>query len=91
MLDAIDSARTDGVFGGTLAAPPAGQAAAADLLEACMEKAHALLETATPMSGEVATIYGALAKHHKARTRGVGRVARAGRWVLAAGSAACCA
>lgn len=66
MLDAIDSKRVDGVFGGDLADKahiPAGQAQCANALAAAYEKVGELQETATDASGRVAEVTAALAKH----------------------------
>ena len=61
-LDAIDSKRTNGVFGDP-AAPPAGQAQAVTALEDCFAAVASLQETATDMSGRVAVVHDALTKH----------------------------
>ena len=52
----------DGVFGDK-ANPPAGQAAAVDALEDCFRLVSDLQETASPYSGRVAVVHGALLKH----------------------------
>ena len=64
MLAAIDAKRSDGVFGGTLADVPAGQAQAVELLEQAFERAHALLEGATDMDSHLkAVVFEPLVKH----------------------------
>ena len=66
MLAAIDAKRSDGVFGGTLADVPAGQAQAVELLEQAFERAHALLEGATDMDSHLkAEVFEPLVKHKR--------------------------
>ena len=66
MLAAIDGRRSDGVFGGDLGDVPAGQAQAVELLEACFERAHALLEGATEMDSHLRTeVFEPLVKHKR--------------------------
>ena len=66
VLAAIDARRVDGVFAGDLKDVPAGQAQAVELLEACFERAHALLEGATDMDSHLRTeVFEPLVKHKR--------------------------
>eukprot|EP01025_Chloroclados_australasicus_P000943 TRINITY_DN10312_c0_g1_i1.p1 TRINITY_DN10312_c0_g1~~TRINITY_DN10312_c0_g1_i1.p1 ORF type:complete len:425 (-),score=52.98 TRINITY_DN10312_c0_g1_i1:361-1521(-) len=64
MLDAIDSRRVDGIFGGNLAdnTIPAGQAACSDLLSQCYELVEQLKQTAGDMGPEMRRIYKSIQK-----------------------------
>ena len=66
MLAAIDARRADGVFAGSLADVPAGQAQAVELLEQAFERAHALLEGATDMDSHLKVeVFEPLVKHKR--------------------------
>eukprot|EP01026_Neomeris_dumetosa_P000974 TRINITY_DN10238_c0_g2_i1.p1 TRINITY_DN10238_c0_g2~~TRINITY_DN10238_c0_g2_i1.p1 ORF type:complete len:408 (-),score=56.38 TRINITY_DN10238_c0_g2_i1:272-1423(-) len=64
MLDAIDSRRVEGVFGGTLSEDkiPAGQAACSDLLGQCYELVEQLKQTAGAMGPDMRRIYKSIQK-----------------------------
>lgn len=65
VLDDVSQHERDGVYYGTPADAPAGQAYISELVADLADRTHALLETASPMAEGVAKIYHALDGHHR--------------------------
>jgi hypothetical protein len=64
VLDDVSAHQKDGVFYGTPADAPAGQAYVSELVADLAERTHALLESSSPMAEATGKIYHALDGHH---------------------------